>query len=103
MVDDLPSAGTRGGRQVGKIVFLIAVIFAAVAVIAEFGIRRPDPKPERSSLRRELRPLHSRASRSGSQNMLVKTPAWNAIPANPHCTVGRGTPEHSCSPSEARS
>ena len=46
MVDDLPSAGTRGGRQVGKIVFLIAVIFAAVAVIAEFGIRRPDPKPE---------------------------------------------------------
>ncbi len=35
MVGDLPSAGTRGGRQVGKIVFLITVTLAAVVVIAQ--------------------------------------------------------------------
>jgi Cytochrome c554 and c-prime len=36
MGDDLPSAGSRGGRQLGKMVFLIAVILMAVVVIAQY-------------------------------------------------------------------
>ncbi len=34
MDDDLPSAGSRGGRQAGKLVFLAVVILAAFVVIA---------------------------------------------------------------------
>jgi hypothetical protein len=42
MGDDLPSAGSRGGRQLGTIVFLIAVILVAGVVIAQYWPWRPD-------------------------------------------------------------
>jgi hypothetical protein len=46
MVDDLPSAGSRGGRQVGTLLFLTAVILAAVVVIVGSWPWPRERKPE---------------------------------------------------------
>jgi hypothetical protein len=45
MVDDLPSAGSRGGRQVRTMVFLTAIILAAIVVIVGPWPRAPKLEP----------------------------------------------------------
>jgi hypothetical protein len=44
MVDDLPSAGSRGGRRVGTALFLTAIILVAVAVIAGYWPWTREPR-----------------------------------------------------------
>ena len=104
MVDDLPSAGSRGGRQVGTMVFLTAIILVAVVVIAEILALAAETKARAPlPIVPQISPLRREADRSGSRITSAKPPAANAIPVNPPCRDGQGTTERSGSPSEAPS
>ena len=93
MGSHLPTAGSRGGGQLGMIVFLIAVILVAGVVIAEYWPWRPDAERRPDSRSSSVLTSSTGSDRNGPRNTSAEPRAVNATPANPPCRDVRGTPE----------